>query len=769
MTPRATLRGVAWAAGLLVTLLAATAGSTGATGVLGPRATTDDVALRGAPLAGRLVDPFIGSDGRPPWFSGNTTPAATLPFGMVQLGPDTAPDAGGGPSASASGYRASERLVRGFSPTHLSGAGCYAFGDVPVLPWTAALPQDPGGATVGFDHAAERAGPGWYRSRLDNGVGVSLAAGLRAGLAVFEFPDGVPARLLVKASGSLAGARAPRIRFPSRREVAVSVTSGGFCGSPGRYRVHVVLRFDRAMTSHGTWGAPGPGGWVGFGRAGGPVRAQVGVSFVDVAGARANLDDAALGWSFRRARETASAAWQRELGRVEVGGATADQQLLFDTALYHALLHPTLLSDADGRYPGFDGQVHRLRGRARHYTAIPGWDAYRTHMPLLAWLRPDVASDVVRSLHRAAQEGGWFPRWPLVASYTGIMNGDSAAPVIAAAYAFGARAFPLSAVTTALVRQAEVTDGRPGQGWFQPRPGLADYLRLGYVPSTGAEGQSQRDSGSTTLEYAADDFALSQLADHAGRPRAARRLLARSGAWSLLLDQERDLLLPRDRNGDFPGPSYDPAACCYDFQEGNAVQYTWAVPHDLAGLLGSLGTREQVLSRLDEFHRHLNVGAGLPFAWLGNQPSLATPWTYLWLAAPTRAQDVVSRARTELYTSTPDGLPGNDDLGSLSAWYVWASLGLYPLTPGTPHVGITTPAFPEVTVRSSDGSVTRIVRRGAGRHVRAVTADGSAWSRTWVSLAPGSRPRRLVVGTTDDEEPLWGTAPEDAPPSYPAQ
>ena len=724
------------------------------------------------------VDPFVGTGGTPPWFSGNTTPAAARPFGMVQLGPDTTSDLETGrPSRTASGYAVSDDRLRGFSATHLPGAGCPAFGDVPILPVVGRLPDDPASSTVPFDHADESAAPGRYEVLLRNGVGVALTATERTGLAVFRFPQGPRARLLLKASGSLAGTRTARIRFVSPREVAVTAVSGGFCGSPGRYRVHVRYLFDRPMSSHGTWGepersdgsvaGPGVGGWVAFStKSRSTVKVRMAVSFVDPAGARRNLEAEDLGWSVRKNRAAARAAWARELGRLRVDGGTPGERETFYSALYRVLLSPMLLSDVDGRYPGFDGKVHAVPRGRRHYTAMSGWDAYRTHVPLLAWLRPDVMSDVVQSLQRAARQGGWLPRWPLVASYTGIMNGDSAAPIIAGAHAFGARDFDLDAAVNLLLRNAETTDGRPGQGWFEARPGLAAYLRLGFVPNDPQPGRARPFGASTTLEYAVDDFAVARLARAAARPAVERRLLERSGSWRSLLDEDRRMLLPRNADGSFPGPDYDPTSCCDGFEEGNAFQYGWAVPHDMAGLLTGLGSRDGMTQRLSDFHGQLNVGAHGAHAWLGNQPSLATPWTYLWLGEPARAAEVVDRARRELWTATPGGLPGNDDLGALSAWYVWASLGLYPLTPGTPNLGLTVPAFSTVTVQPSTGAATRIARLGDGRFVRAVTVNGAQRTQSWLSFAPRARPREIVVATTN-EDSSWGRGAGDVPPSYP--
>ena len=238
---------------------------------------------------------------------------------------------------------------------------------------------------------------------------------------------------------------------------------------------------------------------------------------------------------------------------------------------------------------------------------------------------------------------------------------------------------------------------------------------------------------STTLEYAVDDFAVS-------------RYLERSGSWRALLDLGTGMLTGSG------------------FEEGNATQYTWGgVPHDVGGLLGGIGDAGD---RLDDFFTELNVGAVPPHAWLGNQPSLGTPWVHHWLGEPARTQDVVDRARAELWSTAPDGLPGNDDLGALSAWYVWTSLGLYPLTPGTATVAVGLPAFDRIVVRPAGGEPTRIVRGGAGAHVAGLSIDGTDRTRSWLRLGP-HRPGSIVVSSTDEHQPVWGTGPDDVPPSYP--
>lgn len=731
------------------------------------------LALTGAPVptARAAPDPFVGTTGPRPWFSGNTTPAAARPFGMVQLGPDTtASHDARVRSASPSGYDGGDRRLRGFSATHLSGAGCAVLGDAPILPLVGRRPKHPRRATVGIDPTTERAAPGRYRVRTGQGVLARLAATERAGLASFRFPTGRAGTVVVSSSASLGGDARARTRVVDDRTLAVAVDAPGLCGFVTSYRVWLRFEFNRPWRDSGMWGARrakrtavgrDSGAWVTFApRHARRLAVRIGVSFTDAAGARRNLRRDLPHFDVARAERRAAAAWRTELDRVRVTGGSADERRVLGTALYHALLHPTLASDVDRRYRGFDGRVHRVPRGRRLYTAIGGWDVYRTQLPLLGWLRPDVAGDVVESLVRAGREGGWVPRWPFLGRYTGIMNGDSAAPSIAAAVAFGASGVRLDAAVDLLVRQARPSDRAPGQGWFVARPGLEGYLADGYVPADTRERLLDWSvSGSTTLEYAVDDFALARLAERAGRSAVAAELHARSASWRNLYNPAENMLTARTADG-------SPQPCCDGFQEGSAAQYTWFVPHDMAGLVDLLGGPAEVLDRVQDFHTELNTG-GTRRAWLGNQHGFATPWVPHWLGRPDVSSDLVARARAELWTTGSGGLPGNDDLGSLSAWYVWASLGLYPLIPGTAVLGITAPAFDRIEVRPLGRTPTVISRSGAGDHVFGVEVDGTPTSHSWLDVASGY-PAEITVLTTDAPAPAWGTGAGDLPPSYPA-
>src|SRR5205823_2863639 len=327
------------------------------------------------------------------------------------------------------GYRYDDHEITGFSLTHLSGVGCPTGGDLPFLPLTGAVPSDP---RLPFTHADESASPGRYSVRA-GGIGVALAAGPRTGVAAFTYPRTDAARLLVKVAGSQNGSAGATFAAVGDREVTGSVTSGRFCGQPNAYTVSFAAVFERPFTSAAD-------GVVTFDTRTDPVvRVKVALSYVDVGGAEANLRAEARAFDVGAVAAAARRSWDRLLGRIRVSGGTAEQRTQFYTALYHTMLGPNLFSDADGRYRGFDGKVHRAT--RPQYANFSGWDIYRSQIPLLALIAPDETSDMMASLLRDADEGGWLPKWPVANGYTGVMNGDAADPMLASAYAFGARRF----------------------------------------------------------------------------------------------------------------------------------------------------------------------------------------------------------------------------------------------------------------------------------------------------------------------------------------
>ena len=429
------------------------------------------------------------------------------------------------------------------------------------------------------------------------------------------------------------------------------------------------------------------------------------------------------------------------LRRIIVAGGTPAQQRTFYTALYHTLLHPNVISDADGRYIGFDGRVHHVRAARTEYANYSDWDIYRTEVPLLALLAPGEASDMMQSLVDAAQqENGWLPRWALVNGPTSVMGGDSVDPVIAGAYAFGAREFDARGALTAMVKGASTTAPPPGQGWYIPRWELDDrYLRDGYVVNTHTTSVSPEPNGaSETLEYSLDDFAIARLAYAQRDMRTYAAFMRRSANWMTLFDGAGRSIAPRDADGAFVHAAIGENGQS-GFQEGNAAQYTWMVPHDLRDLIAAMGGPADAVTKLDAFFSQLNAGQDKPYAWLGNEPSLGSPWVYLSAGEPWRAQEILRRALTTLYTDAPDGLPGNDDLGTMSAWYVWCAIGLYPQNPPVRYLDVGAPLFSSVTLRSPGGPVIEVhapLAATDAAYVNALRVNGRATQQ------PGSRCRR---------------------------
>ena len=456
------------------------------------------------------------------------------------------------------------------------------------------------------------------------------------------------------------------------------------------------------------------------------------------------------------------------LRRVTISGGTSQQQRTFYTALYHVLLHPNLISDVTGLYTGFDGKIHRARSGHREYANYSDWDIYRTEVPLLALLAPGETSDMMESLVDAARQEGWLPRWALVNGPTSVMGGDSVDPVIAGAYAFGARDFDTRAALAAMIKGASTTAAPPAQGWYIERWELNDdYLRRGYVINSHTTSVSPGPNGaSETLEYALDDFSIARFAYALHDARAYDTFMRRSANWATLFDDAIGSIAPRDADGAFMQTPITENGQS-GFQEGNAAQYTWMVPQDLHDLIAAMGGPTAAVAKLDAFFAQLNGGQDKPNAWLGNEPSLGAPWVYLSAGQPWRAQEIVRRALTTLYDDTPQGLPGNDDLGTMSAWYAWCAMGLYPQNPAARYLDVGAPLFSSVSLRAPNGPtiVIRSPQRGDAPYVAALRVNGHASEATWVSL-PIRGTLRLDIAVSASPNERWGSGFNSAPPSY---
>jgi len=776
------------------------------------------------------VSVFAGTRPGPGTFGGgHNFPGAALPFGMVQWSPDTTPS-----DRHAGGYDHRDRHLTGFSLTHLSGAGCALYGDFPFLPTTEPLRSSPAPKGVaglagrfepGFSHANEAGGPGRYSVRLNPVRGAAIDAALtattRTGMARFVFPRNPHASVLIDAGGSAKANDLAEVRIdPARGEISGTASSGYFCAQRPRYKVHFVAVFDRRFDAYGTWerqrlargstaatdrrrpsNVPGKtaqaGAYVTFDtRRNRVVTVRAGASFVSVEGARANLAAENPGRRFRGVAAAAERAWNRALGRIRVRDASPANVRTFYTALYHALLAPRTFNDANGDYLGMDGAVHNAGKRTR-YADFSGWDVYRTQVPLLAMLMPRRASDVVASMLANARESGCLPRWSYANGQSMTMVGDPAAAAIASAAAFGARGFSETRALAAMLKGAE--EGCRGAGGdYVQRQGLAEYKALGYLPydldvkrrnanSLFGDPEAVWASAAATLEYAVVDFSIAQFAARAlGDAAAYRAFISRSANWRNLFNRKSRHVEPRYANGAFPR-RYDNLRGG-GFVEGNSAQYTWMVPHDPAGLFAAMGGQARAVGRLDRFLRKLNGNGGATHAdhaLLGNEPNLNVPWLYNWAGRPFKTQEAVRRALLTLYGAGPAGYPGNDDLGTLSSWYVLGSLGLYPEVPGVGLLAIGSPLFRQATVRLGNGRKLRISvsafgasrERGKKRrivplslskapYIQGMRFNDRTYGRPWTTFCALARGAdlRYRLGTRPNRG--WGDSAAALPPSF---
>ena len=442
-------------------------------------------------------------------------------------------------------------------------------------------------------------------------------------------------------------------------------------------------------------------------------------------------------------QHAAERRWNDYLGLIEAEGTNPDRTTQFYTHLYRVLIHPNVCSDVNGEYMGADFRVHR--SRSKQYTSFSNWDTYRTQIQLLSMLAPDVASDVVLShQHFAEQSGGAFPRWVMANIETGIMQGDPTPILIANAWAFGAQDYDPFPLFQIMRRNAEVPGAKSQD--VEERPGLKQYLEKGYY------------NASEQLEYTSSDFAIGQFALHAcGDEFASWRYFHYARSWKNLYNPQTGWLQSRNADG-----SWKPLG--EDWRESTYKNYFWMVPYDLAGLIETMGGKAAAEKRLDEFFVRLDAGYNDPWFASGNEPSFHIPWVYNWLGRPDKTSKVINRILNEQYTSAPDGLPGNDDLGTMGAWYVFACTGLYPMIPGVGGFTLSTPVFDKVVIHLKHGDIT--ITGGSEKHIytTALKLDGKPYGSTWIGWDALRNGATLEYTTSAKPSGNWGRT--QLPPSY---
>ena len=746
------------------------------------------------------VDPFIGTGGE-----GHTYPGATVPFGMVQLSPDTQIKPRKEAYGWAAGYRYDDSTIVGFSHTHFSGSGHSDLGDVLLMPISGEPKVERGdvkvpgsGYTSRFRHQTEQAQPGYYAVTLDDyGVRAELTASPRVGVHRYTFPKGKPAHVLVDLRTSLYDY--PGKVLWSRLRVRADGTVTGFRETrgwaPGR-QLYFAMRFSRPLSGSQLQdteqdvaykGFPPPGeknprqraqiegrqlvGVLDFGTPDAkdaPLVVKLAISPVSEEGAIANLDAEVPGFDFDAVRADARKQWTQALSAIDADG-TPTQRTQFYTALYHSLLGPTLFMDSDGRYRGPDNAVHQAKGWT-NYSTFSLWDTYRALHPLLTLVQPPQrTSDVVNSLLASRRESayGILPVWAFHGLETWCMIGYHAVPVIADAYMKGIGGFDADEALQAMVASAN----------YGPYDGIAAYRELGYVPI-----DEEGEAASKTLEYAFDDWTIARVAEKMGRGDIAGEFGKRAANWKHAYDPATGFMRARKRDGSFREP-FDPTASGYgsDYTEGNAWQYSWYVPQDVAGLAAAHGGADQLLAKLDQtfdakvdpsIFEHMEDITGL-IGWYahGNEPSHHVAYLYAYAGQPWRTQARLKQIMDSQYAARPDGLAGNDDLGQMSAWYVFSTLGFYPVAPGSNQYVIGRPFLPRATLNLANGHRFTVIAEGLDAkhtYIGSATLNGQPLPRAWLSheeIMAGGELRFRMQAEPDRQ---WATDPAQHPYSMSA-
>lgn len=672
--------------------------------------------------------------------AGYTFPGVTYPFGMVQFTPTFF------------------HPTKGFVVNQMSGAGCEHMGNFPTMPLSGRLtvsPNDMMQLDPGF--TIEEAIAGSFRVKAGE-VDCRLSVTPRTGMAKYTFPAKDKQGTVVIGSGLNGTVMGDAfVKITSATSLEGYADGGQFCGSPVNYRVYFVAEFDRPAIIKGTWkgkdlqgkrdtvSGANSGAWFSFDvTKNKSLQYKFSISYVSMENAKQNLHAENDQWNFEAIRSAAISKWDEYLGKIEVKGGSADHTTQFYTHLYHCFLHPNICNDVNGEYTGADGKTHKTMN-GNYYTGFSNWDTYRTQVQLISMLLPEQTSQMMNSIIQFAKlSGGGFPRWVLASTETGIMQGDPTSLLVANAYAFGAKDLDAKAALEVMRAGAEKPGTRSQQ--YETRPNLQQYLDKGYV------------NASMSLEYASADFAIGQFALQAFKDSSLYgTYLKRSQSWRNLYNPATNWMQSKDANGNWK--KYDE-----DWREASYKNYFWMVPHNLNGLIEEMGGKQAAEKRLDSFFVKINASYNQEWFAAGNEPDFQVPWIYNWTGRPAKTQALVKRIIREQYTNRPEGLPGNDDMGAMGAWYVFANIGLYPVVPAQPVLSINSPSFPDITIHFPQSSI-RITGGDENRnYINAVRLNGKEWKDSWIPLSELSKGGTLSFTLSDDANQQW--AVESAQPSF---
>ncbi len=757
----------------IVTLLIALA-FTGGSNVIGGITPAKDGILK-------QVDPFIGTG-----FHGHTFPGATTPFGMVQLSPDTRTSGWD----ACGGYYDADTEIWGFSHTHLSGTGIGDYGDVLMMPFTGEVgigTGTPGKPDYAFRSAFQKsnqaASPGYYRVLLDRyQIKAELSATPRAGIHRYTFPASEQAGIVIDLKHSIQNRQTleAEIEVVNDREIRGWRHMKGW--APNR-RIHFHAVFSKPFTAVLYSNDSPVEGTLANGKQikaklqfaaattkGEQVMVKVGISPVDLAGAKANLMAEIPDWDFDGVVAKAEELWKKQLNHIEISGGTDDQRKIFYTALYHSAISPNIASDVDGRYRGMDQKIHQDPAYTNH-TVFSLWDTFRAQHPLYTIIDPGRDQAWIRSLLRKYDEGGILPMWDLASNYTGCMIGYHAVPVIVDAYVKGLRDYDLKKAMEAVVFSSVYDDKKPipyhtddVKKDLMPKAKLYNAT-MNYIPA-----DLELKSVSKALEFAYNDWNIATMAKGMGREDVAKEYSERAGRYRTYFDKKTGFMRGKNQDGSWVTP-FTPTDSNHnrgEYTEGNAWQWTWFAPHDVPGLIELFGGKEPFAKKLNELFTTDSTLTGEEISGditgligqyaHGNEPSHHIAYLFNWVEQPWRTQEIVHRIITEFYQATPGGIIGNEDCGQMSAWYILSAMGIYQVAPGDTRFAIGRPLFPEARIPLKDGKAFVVKMKNGTKenpYVQRVTLNGKPLTMPFIEYADIMSGAELVFEMGDEKSVFW--------------
>ncbi len=703
------------------------------------------------------VNPFVGTGGIP-WVCGHNFPGAMVPFGMVRLGPETMSPLLRKRALNTSGYYHGDDQLLGFSHTRLNGTGATDGGHFLIVPSQDSLHPKAYrmGHTTRFSHTQETASPGYYSVTLPQiGTKVELTATPRVGIHRYTFDQSTHPHLLLDVMNALGGRKSSEgylfVR-PEAKEVEGAVrTFGTFSQRNGGIKVYFVAQFSHPFANITTWenDTISPGKTtvngdkiavdLGFHPSRSPtaITLKLAISYVSIENARKNLVAEAERKEFEEVHAAARNEWEQKLSLISIQGGSKKQRTVFYTALFRTFQMPTVFNDANGDYLGFDQKIHRAVDY-QYFTDLSLWDTFRTVHPLYTLIAPKDQRNMMVSLVKMLEQGGWLPRWPAGAGYSNSMLGTPADIVIADTYLKGILDFDIQKAYQAM--RLTALGPTPRGAAFSGRKGISDYLKYQYCPA-----DLMDESVSRTLEFGWSDHAISQLAAVLGYHADAKLFGDHAQFYKNLWNPKTQFFQPRDSTGKFIEP-FNPLLLTYldrgkkltkDYVEGSAMQWRWAVPYDPKGLISLFPSKEFFAEELDQFFSKSDPAMGAwnpgPYYWHGNQPDIGAVYMFNDANRPDLAQKWSRWILANKYGEGPTGLDGNDDGGTQSAWYVFSALGLYPMA-GSDKYQLGSPLFEKAEVKLNGKPLMILTENHAENHpyVEKVSLNGKVLDRQWI-------------------------------------